>query len=104
MLAFLGFGFALFSSPNMNAIMGSVEKKVYGVASASVSTMRLVGQVLSLGIATLFIAVYVGDVEITPALSEQFMDSYEFAFAAFAILCFIGVFASLARGKVRKEA
>lgn len=103
-LAFLGFGFALFSSPNMNAIMGSVERKVYGVASASVSTMRLVGQVLSLGIATLFIAVFVGDIEITSAVSEQFMDSYEFAFATFAALCLIGVFASLARGKVRPSA
>ncbi len=103
-LAFLGFGFALFSSPNMNAIMGSVERKVYGVASASVSTMRLVGQVLSLGIATLFIAVFVGDIEITSAVSEQFMDSYEFAFATFAALCLIGVLASLARGKVRPSA
>ena len=102
-LAFLGFGFALFSSPNTNAIMSSVEKKVYGVASATVSSMRLVGQVLSMGIATVFIAVYVGDVEITPSNSEQFMDSYELAFAAFAVLCFLGVFASLARGKVRRS-
>ena len=40
-LAFLGFGFALFSSPNMNAIMGAVEKKYYGIASGTVATMRL---------------------------------------------------------------
>lgn len=101
-LAFLGFGFALFSSPNTNAIMSSVERKAYGVASASVSTMRLVGQVLSLGIATLFIAMYVGSVQITPAVSEEFLESFQVAFVAFAALCFIGIFASLARGKVRK--
>ncbi|RPI57558.1 MAG: MFS transporter, partial [Chloroflexi bacterium] len=43
-LALLGFGFALFSSPNMNGIMGAVEKRLYGVASAMLATMRLMGQ------------------------------------------------------------
>lgn len=103
-LAFLGFGFALFSSPNTNAIMSSVERKSYGVASASVSTMRLIGQVLSIGIATLFIAVYVGTAEITPAVSEEFLESFNVSFVVFAVLCFAGIFASLARGKVRKRA
>jgi len=39
-LILLGFGFALFSSPNTNAIMSSVEKKFYGVASGTLGTMR----------------------------------------------------------------
>ncbi len=52
-LILLGFGFALFSSPNMSAIMGSVERQFYGVASGMLGTMRLVGQTLSLGIAYL---------------------------------------------------
>jgi EmrB/QacA subfamily drug resistance transporter len=100
-LAFIGFGFALFSSPNTNAVMGSVERRSYGVASASLGTMRLVGQVLSLGIATLFIALYLGDYAITPDLADEFMQSYKLAFSTFAVMCFVGVFASLARGKVR---
>jgi len=98
-LAFLGFGFALFSSPNTNAIMGSVERRQYGIASASVGTMRLVGQVLSMGIATLFIAVYLGDQVLSNDLAEEFMESYEISFYVFAALCLAGVFASLARGK-----
>ena len=67
-LMVLGFGFALFSSPNMNAIMGSVAKKYYGIASGSVGTMRLLGQMLSMGIATLVIALFIGRVPITPDL------------------------------------
>jgi len=102
-LAFLGFGFALFSSPNTNAIMSSVDKRQYGIASASVGTMRLVGQVLSLGIASIFLAVYVGRVQITHDLASEFMTAFQPAFIAFAVLCFLGVFASLARGRVRKE-
>jgi EmrB/QacA subfamily drug resistance transporter len=102
-LAFLGFGFALFSSPNTNAIMSSVDRKHYGVASASVGTMRLVGQVLSLGVATLFIALYVGNADLSHQLSSEFLKSYQLAFSTFAVMCFVGIFASLARGKVRGD-
>jgi predicted MFS family arabinose efflux permease len=45
-LILLGFGFALFSSPNTNAIMGSVERRFYGLASGSVGTMRLLGMMI----------------------------------------------------------
>lgn len=100
-LAVLGFGFALFSSPNTNAIMGSVGKKFLGVASATVGTMRLVGQVLSVGLATLALAVYLGSAELSSELSSEFMQSYRLAFTVFAAMCFVGIFASLARGKVR---
>lgn len=45
----MGLGFALFSSPNTNAIMGSVDKRFYGLASATLATMRVVGQMLQHG-------------------------------------------------------
>lgn len=102
-LAILGFGFGLFSSPNMNAIMSSVEKRYYGVASATVGTMRLIGQVLSLGIATLFIALYVGSADLSHALAPEFLHSYKYAFTLFAAMCVVGVFASMARGNVRGD-
>jgi EmrB/QacA subfamily drug resistance transporter len=44
LLALLGFGFGLFSSPNAHIIMSSVDKKYYGQASATIGTMRLTGQ------------------------------------------------------------
>jgi len=100
-LILLGFGYALFSAPNMNAIMGSVERKSYGVASGMLATMRLIGQMLSMGIATLLFALFLGRVEITPELYPLFSTSARTAFAVFAALCVIGVFASLARGDIR---
>jgi MFS family permease len=96
-----GFGLALFSSPNTNAVMGSVEKKFFGVASGTLGTMRLTGMMFSMGIAMLIFSVYIGRVEITPACYPQFLKSAKMIFAIFAGLCFTGVFASLARGKVR---
>ncbi|MCK4263219.1 MAG: MFS transporter, partial [Dehalococcoidia bacterium] len=96
-----GFGFALFSSPNTNAVMSSVEAKFYGVASATLATMRQVGMVLSMGIAMLLFTVYMGRVQITPEYYVEFVESVRAAFGIFAILCFGGIFASLARGKMR---
>jgi EmrB/QacA subfamily drug resistance transporter len=100
-LIIVGLGLSLFSSPNAKAIMCSVERKFYGVSSATLGTMRLVGNILSMGIVTLLFAIYIGKVEITPEYYGLFLKSMKIAFAIFAGLCFLGVFASLARGKTR---
>jgi MFS family permease len=98
-LLLVGAGFALFSSPNTNAVMGAVDRKFYGVASATLGTMRLVGQMLSLGIVMMLFSLSVGQARITPAVHVAFLASLKVAFLLFAFLCFLGVFASLARGK-----
>jgi MFS family permease len=95
----LGVGFGLFSSPNTNVIMSSVDKRFYGVASGMNGTMRLLGQMLSMGIAMMILAIVVGPVVITPEYYPQFLTSLRYAFIMFTIFCVIGVFASLARGK-----
>jgi MFS family permease len=98
-LLMLGAGFGLFSSPNTNAIMSSVEKRYYGVASGMNGTMRLLGQMLSMGIAMMIFALVIGPVEITPEYYPEFVLSLHYAFILFTVLCLIGIFASLVRGK-----
>jgi MFS family permease len=103
-LMVLGFGFGLFSSPNTNAVMSSVERKFYGVASATLGTMRLVGQAMSLTIATLFLGLIVGGVlSQDPSYPVLFTSTMRLLFITFAVLCFFGIFASLARGRVREK-
>ena len=58
-------------------------------------------QMVSMGIAMLLFAVYIGRVQITPQYYPLFLDSVRAAFIIFAVLCFGGIFASLARGKTR---
>lgn len=99
-----GLGFALFSSPNTSAIMGSVDRAYYGVASATTGAMRLIGQMLSIGIAALIIDVFVGKVQITPPVYPAFLAGSHFGFLLFAGLCLVGVLASLSRGKLHAEA
>jgi hypothetical protein len=100
-LVVLGFGFALFSSPNTNAVMSSVEKRFYGVASATLGTMRLTGQMLSMAIATLVFTLYLGRIRIEAASPAAFLQGVKTAFLIFAVLCFFGIFASLARGRMK---
>jgi len=100
-LILLGFGFALFSSPNTNAVMSSASKRDYGVASAILATMRQVGMVFSMGVAMLMFSLYIGKVQIIPEHYLLFLQSMKTSFIIFAILCFGGIFASLARGKIR---
>jgi EmrB/QacA subfamily drug resistance transporter len=100
-LILMGLGFALFSSPNTNAVMSSAPKTAYGVASATLATMRQVGMVFSIGVAMLMFSLYIGRVQITPEYYPLFQESMKTSFIIFAILCFGGIFASLARGKVR---
>jgi EmrB/QacA subfamily drug resistance transporter len=99
-LVLCGLGFALFSSPNTSAIMGSVDRRFYAVASATTGVMRLSGQNLSMGAAGLILAVFVGPVAITPDVHPAFLRAFRFGFLLFAGLCAAAVLASLARGKV----
>ncbi|MEE9912095.1 MAG: MFS transporter [Deltaproteobacteria bacterium] len=101
-LSLLGVGFALFSSPNVNAVMSSVDHRFYGIASAMQATMRLVGQSLSMGIAMLVFAWVIGDQIIAGETGALLIVSSKLIFAILAAICILGVFASLARGRVHQ--
>jgi len=101
--ALLGFGFGLFTSPNTNAIMSSVENRLYGVAASTVATMRQTGMTLSMGIVNVLFAVYIGSTQMTSQNPDGFLQSFKVAFIIFACLCFMGIFASLARGKMHSK-
>lgn len=98
-LIVLGIGFGMFSSPNTNVVMSSVDKKAFGTASATVSTMRNTGMMFSMAIASLVIHSFLGDAKISIDNLPQFILSTKLVFAIFTVLCFAGVFASLARNK-----
>ena len=102
-LVMQGLGFALFASPNTNAIMSSVDRKDYGIASSTVGTMRLVGQAMSMAIVSFIFAAHLGEAKITPAVAPELLASSNLAFIVFAVMCAVGIFCSLARGNVSRE-
>lgn len=99
-LMVLGLGFALFSSPNTNAVMSSVKPPEYGMASATLGTMRLVGQTVSMGITMMLFALIMGRGEMHNDDVGGLISAIHLSFLTFATLCFIGIFFSLKRGTV----
>jgi EmrB/QacA subfamily drug resistance transporter len=91
----LGFGYAFFSAPNTHNIMGSIERKWFGVGSATVAMMRLAGQNLSVGVATLVLAIQVGRHDIQATDYPNLLSGVRISFFIFAVLCLVGIPASL---------
>ncbi|MEO0136828.1 MAG: MFS transporter [candidate division WOR-3 bacterium] len=102
-LLILGLGFAFFSSPNTNAVMSSVISEYYGVASSTLATMRLLGQMSSMGFVMLIFSITIGKAKITPQIYPSFLQTLKIAFYLFTGLCIFGVFASLKRGRLTRK-
>lgn len=102
-LIMTGVGFGFFSSPNVNAIMGTVEKRFYGSATGAVATMRIVGQLASMILVTLIFALMIGTVEIESSNYLQLESSIKIIFLVAALLCLPGLSFSLNRGRMQRE-
>jgi len=102
-LALLGVGFAFFSSPNTNGALRDVDKSAYGVASATLGTMRVLGQMLSMGISLLIFSVKIGHQLLSGVASGAIVESVRLAFLVSAFLCVAGVVFSLRGGRPRTE-
>jgi hypothetical protein len=83
--------------------MGAVDRRMYGLAGGFISTMRVTGQAMSMGIVLMLFALFIGANAITPDLHPAFMQSMRVGFVIFSLLCGVGIFASLARGANREQ-
>ncbi len=102
MVGVLGLGFGFFATPIVHTIMGSVDRRYTGVASAAIGTVRLAGQSISIGLATLVLAVIMG-AGVKPADDlPGLLTSIRVTFGIFTVLCLVGIGASLVGP--RKEA
>jgi len=96
-LMFLGLGFALFSSPNISIIMGSVEPRYLGIASSLNSSVRTLGMMGSMTIITIIFSVTMAGHAVTVETIPQFLSSMRIALILFSMICLGGIFCSSAR-------
>lgn len=99
-LCITGFGFSFFSSPNANAIMGSVDKRQYGAAGGAVATVRIIGQMASMAVVSMVFVLMLGAVQITPEVYPALGEAIQLSFTVAALMCVAGVYFSFSRGKV----
>jgi EmrB/QacA subfamily drug resistance transporter len=103
LLIWVGLGFAFFSSPNMNTIMSSVQKSQLGQASGTAASMRVVGQIISMTIVTLFFAGMFGSKSVDGVPDYLFLRAVKWGFASFALISVAGIYFSFKRGKIHRE-
>lgn len=99
-MVLLGLGFALFSTPNMNMVMSSVQEEFLGAAAATMSSVRVIGQMLGMAISLFFINLYIGTADIKADNLPLFLEAMQFSFIIFAILCLVGLILILQGRKI----
>jgi len=102
-LMLIGTGFGIFITPNSTAIMGSVEKRQFGVASGMIGAMRTLGMASSLTTIALIFSLFMGKQAITDATLPRFILSMRTGLAAFAVFSCLGVLLSFKRGTGRNS-
>lgn len=112
-LTLIGFGQALFQSPNSSALMGSAPRNRQGVASGFLSTERVMGQSVSVALAGAIFTSLGGAVagailrslpptaplHVVIAQENTFTSALHTTFIVCAVIATIGIFTSLVRGK-----
>ncbi|MDR0350526.1 MAG: MFS transporter [Coriobacteriales bacterium] len=96
-LVLIGVGFALFSSPNMNAIMSGVPRPDYGIAVSFVATMRNLGQLTSMAAIAVVMGLTIGEASVAETSAPQIVLILRISFGVFILLSIIGIFTSLKR-------
>lgn len=96
-LVIIGIGFGFFSTPNSTAIMTSIEKRDYGMASSMIATMRTFGMLTSMTLITILLAHYLGDQPVAISTGDGFIATMHSSMIFFTLLSIVGIFCSLAR-------
>lgn len=86
-----GIGSSLFSSPNSHLIMNSVQEKYYGVASATITTMRGFGGSLGMSIVLVILTLCLGNINISHLNKESFIASSKLIFITLSIIYITGI-------------
>ena len=100
----LGLGFGLFTTPNNNAALSSVEKERLGIASALLNLSRVVGNMTGIAMVMILIALIIGHAEIKPQQYPALLTTIHWALALSSIYALCGAYFSYTRGNIRIKA
>jgi EmrB/QacA subfamily drug resistance transporter len=113
-LILLGLGQGLFQSPNNSSVMGSVPRHSLGIAGGFLSMMRNIGQVVGIALAGSILAGTMvqgtgqasfqalhaaGSIARRAPVLAAFMRGNYLAYLVASLICFLGMWTSLVRGK-----
>jgi hypothetical protein len=79
-----------------------VEKKFYGLSSASLNTMRVVGQLMGMGVTLAVLNIFIGNATLNPSNYTQFIAGAKIPFLIFAILCYVSIYGYFIMGESKR--
>ncbi len=77
-----------------------MQERHYGLASASLATMRMLGQSLSMSLSTVVLTMVVGHKPLSSSTNTLLLKAAFWVFLIQTLLAALGIFTSLARGKM----
>ncbi len=101
-LAILGSGYGLSAASSTQIAVEYVEKKFYGVSSATLNTTRVVGQLMGMGVTLAVLNIFIGKASLNPSNYTQFIDGAKIPFLIFAILCYVSIYGYFIMGESKR--
>ena len=101
-LAILGSGYGLSAASSTEIAVEYVEKKFYGLSSASLNTMRVVGQLMGMGVTLAVLNIFIGNATLNPSNYTQFIAGAKIPFLIFAILCYVSIYGYFIMGESKR--
>lgn len=89
-LTVVGFGIALFGAPNTNLVLGSVDFRDNGSANSILTTMRQMGMVISMAVATCCVMLFTSTEAELGISASGLVSAMHLTFALGAALSFVG--------------
>ena len=97
----LGFGFGLFTTPNNNAALSSIDKSALSIGSALLNMARISGNMFGTALVLVLVSVFIGDKAITPARYGALLTVIHWALSISCINALTGAYFSFTRGNIR---
>jgi len=97
----LGFGFGLFTTPNNNAALSSVDKERLGIATALLNLSRVFGNMMGIAMVMILVSLIIGHAELKPQQFPALMTTIRWALALSCIYTVTGAYFSYTRGNIR---
>ena len=97
----LGFGFGLFTTPNNNAALSSVNRERLGIASALLNLSRVIGNMTGIAMVLILVSLILGGARLEPDQYPALLVTIRWALALSCIYAILGGFFSYTRGNIR---
>jgi EmrB/QacA subfamily drug resistance transporter len=96
-----GLGFGLFTTPNNNAALSSLDKTRYGIGTALLNFSRVSGNMMGTAMVLLLVSLFIGRVEITPQQYPALFNVVSIALGVSFFMTLSGAYFSHSRGNAQ---